>query len=879
VPFTDPEAAARAVERIEETTGLSLGLFVERAFDGNAAPDLALTNLERWLRATASPRLHMEQLVAMPGLGHLLMTLMGASQPIADSLIQNPELATLLLEPGIFMRVPTRDQIVAEGSRLLAAATSNSHALDRLRYLKQRWNLQIVLNDLGGTWPQETVWRVLSDLADALIELAYHHAWHEHAKLRDLDIECPVTVVGFGKLGGRELNYSSDVDMVYVLKDGTDERLEREATRFCEAFGRALSDRMGRGSLFRVDLRLRPYGGAGPILRSMASVEAYYNLYAEPWEVQALLRSRAIVGPTDIGDRWSTMIVDKCFRPRLSEIALEEMLAMRVRIEERSGEEDLKRGTGGIRDVEFLTQILQMLNGHAHPELHVAATCDALRALDATGKLDHAVATSLVQGYTFLRKLEHRTQLVGDRQTHAIPNDPAARESLARISGFATYRDLASALDLHRRTIHALYRSTLNLEPGAQAERTEVLRALGPHGPAALQWFDVLPQSEAFYQGLLTNEGSLDRVRRLIAAAPALVPYFKASVPLTELLLSGEIEEEMDAAARVSRLAPDVLPESLAKAYASGYATILTRWVLAPHDGLGEELASLNAATLTALLESVGARFTSIGLGSFATGEAGPGSDVDLVLLVEEGKDHPEAERQAQTLLSKVDALRRLGAPIGIDLRLRPEGRRGLLVRTLEGLRAYDLEGMDLWERFALGHATLVRGNVAALEAVLHAAYAVPLTPDNLRELLKMKRRIETERVQPQQVRRQVKLGSGGLNDIEWLVHLHEMRYPPAEGERTPNMAERIRHLGRRDLLNALEVERLLQAHRHLQEVRARIVLLGIPDDLIPENPDKLDRLAHSCGDADGNAFLARHLAVTDAVRAIYTEGLERLKA
>lgn len=878
--FRDPEAAQRAVERIEALSGLPLGRFFETGFEASPDPDLALTNLERWLRTTGNPAVYLEPLLAIPKLGELLATLLGGSQPLADSLIQNPELASLLLEPSTFARAPSRAGIVEEGKRLLQATTSPSHALDRLRFLKQRWNLPIVLNDLSGVWPQETVWRALSDLADALIELAHGHVWREQARLRGLEGECPVLVVAFGKLGGHEVNYSSDVDLAYVLLDGQDERTERECVRYCETLGRALSDRMGRGSLYRVDLRLRPYGGAGPILRSMRSFEAYYGLYAEPWEIQALLRSRAVAGPPELAERWEAMREERCFRPRLSEVALEEMLAMRGRIEERADEDDLKRGTGGIRDVEFLTQILQILNGHAHPELRIKPTCEALRVLDQTGRLEHPVAAALVEGYTFLRKLEHRTQLLGDRQTHTIPADPRSRETLARLSGYPTFAALMGALDRQRRTIHALYRSTLNLDAGENTARNEVLRELGPLGPAAVQWFDLLPESEAFYAGLRENRDSLRRVRQILREAPALVPYFRNSVALTELLLSGEIEERREPAARLGALAPEASAEAVAKAFVGDYVAILTHWVLDPHPSLGDQLSALNAAAIRRAMRGAGAAFAAVGLGSFATGEAGPASDVDLVLLVEDAARHPEAERQGQALLARVDELHRLGAPFRVDLRLRPEGRKGLLVRTLDGLRAYDLEGMDMWERFALGHATLIDGAPDALKAVLHAAYAVPLTPDRLRELTRMKRRIETERVSPQHVSRNVKLGAGGLNDVEWLVHLHEMRYPEAtQAGEVSRMEDRIRNVARAGFLNSLEAETVLAAHRHLLDVRARIALLGIPDDLVPENPDKLDRLGRSCGFESGNAFLARHQAVTASVRAIYQESLERLKA
>ena len=359
VLFRNPDAATRARERIEQLTGADLTDFFSYAFEGNAAPDLSLTNLERWLRATSNPHLHMEQIVGLPPMGRLLVTLFGASQPIADTLIMNPELATLVLDAGQLRRTIKMETILAEGKKLLGTATSYVHALDRLRFIRQRWNLPIVMNDLAGTWEQEAVWQALSDLADALIELTLSVAWDEYARQKNVTARPDYMVVGFGKLGGHELNYSSDVDLVYVVEDGLDEATDRDCTRFFESFGRGLSNRMGRGSLYRVDLRLRPYGAAGPILQSMRAVEAYYRLYAEPWEVQALLRSRPIVGSDALKDRWEAMRTAHCFRSKLSEISLEQMLAMKARIEQGASEGDIKRGEGGIRDVEFLTQILQ----------------------------------------------------------------------------------------------------------------------------------------------------------------------------------------------------------------------------------------------------------------------------------------------------------------------------------------------------------------------------------------------------------------------------------------------------------------------------------------------------------------------------------------
>ncbi len=882
--FADEDSANRALDHLASVLGDTLPSSFTDLFAQNADPDLALANLGRWLAATTNPQTHLHQLVSVPPLAKLLIDILGASQPITDSLIQNPELASLVLDPGELSRAPTREGVLREGRSMLAAATSHSHALDRIRFLKQRWTLPIVFNDIAGNWPEETIWHALSDVAEALIELTAEAVWREFAGQKGLVGDCPVLVVGFGKLGGRELNFSSDIDLAYAIPDGMGEELERDIIRYCQLFGRALSDRMGRGSVYRVDLRLRPYGNAGALVPSMRSFEAYYQLYAEQWEVQALIRSKPITGPPELRDRWLAMRQERCFRPQLSEPELEAMLAMKTRIEERSEVDDLKRGAGGIRDVEFLVQALQLIHGHRLPGLQVANTLDVLRELERQGILDHPVAQSLERGYTFLRQLEHRCQLVGDQQTHSIPATPQARERLAKLMGRPKWRQVESELEGHRRTIQTLYKSILRPEPSAGSPRDQIAEKLGVLAPSVLQWFDSLPAPEAFYASLAENRDSLDRVERVALASPSLVNELKHSIALTEMLVSGEIEEASDPAATLNGLPLDAPIKQVADAYQRSRCHLLVRWVLNQESNPGQELSELTDALICHCARRLLVRFDIVGLGSYGGREMAMDSDADLVLLVAKPEWQSEAESQAQQFLSLLGQIKRVGAPIGVDLRLRPDGGKGMLVRSLEALGAYELSGMEMWERFALGQARLVFGQDEAIATILKAAYAQPLTPERLRELLAMKKRVETERVKPQHVRREVKLGFGGLNDIEWLVHLHEMRFPTAtqsdrSDARKVSMPDRIRNLGRATLLNAVEVEQILHSHAHLAEVRLRLGLLGLEKDILPENPDKLDRLAQTMDFPSGNDLLAKHEQVIETVRAIYIQGLERLKA
>lgn len=878
--FADVETSQRTMARLEAMAGFLLPDDFPDLFTDCAEPDLALTNLERWLATTSSPHLHLQQFLSLSSLARMLIMIFGASQPLTDSLIQNPELASVVLDPHELGRQPTVEKIVGEGQGLLGTTTSPSHALDRLRFLKQRWTLPLVINDLAGTWPEETVWQALSDLAEALIQLTVEAVWAEFARTRQIEGPCPVLVIGFGKLGGRELNYSSDIDLAYAIPDGMGEEFERDTTRFCELLGRAFSDRMGRGQIYRVDMRLRPYGSAGPLVASMRSFEAYYRLYAEQWEVQALIRSRPMAGPVELRERWAAMRVERCFRPNLSEPELEAMLAMKTRIEERADAEDLKRGAGGIRDVEFLAQALQLIHGHRVQDMQAESTLDVLKAAENHVLLDHAVATSLAEGYAFLRQVEHRCQLVGDRQTHSIPSDDLGRRRLAKLMSLANWGELQSKLDGHRRTIQTLYKSILQPEPMQESNRAIVAERLGFLAPSVLQWFDALPSADAFYASLAENRDSIDRVQKIALASPRLVNELKSRISLTEMLISGEIEEEVDLAGPLRNLPLDAPIKMVADAYARARTTLFVRWTLTPDTEFEENLSSLVDALIDHCAKRLFVRFDIVGLGSLGAREMSIESDGDLIFLIAQSSEQSEAEAQAQQLLALMAQLKRQGAPIAIDLRLRPDGGKGMLVRSFEAFGTYDLEGMEMWERFALGQSRLIHGDPASEVLVRKAAYAQPLTPERLRELLAMKKRVETERVKPQHQRRDVKLGWGGLNDIEWTVHLHEMRFPTATmaGE-SVRMPERIRTLGRAALLNAVEVEQLLNARLHLQEVRLRLGLLGLEKDILPENPDKLDRLAESMGIEGGNTFLAQHEQTIDTVRAIYQEGLERLRA
>lgn len=872
--FKDKARADAIKDRLQTLTNVDLSRFWEEAFSAPTDIDRAAVNLERWLMASSSPETHLAHLVEAPALARGLILLLGAGQSVANGLLQNPELAALVIDPAEIGRTPAFESILSEGRALLSASNSYSHSLDRLRFVKQRWRIPIILNDLEANWRPEQVWEALSVLADALLTLALEAAWAEYAKQKKLEFPCPLMVVGFGKLGGHELNYSSDVDLVYVLEDDLGEAAERHAFRFCEMYGRALADMMGRGALFRVDLRLRPFGSSGSIASTMKAIETYYRSHAESWETQALIRSRPICGLPALWPRWKGLVERQCFKENVSEQTISALAEMRERIERHADEEDLKRGPGGIRDVEFLVQLLQMLHGYRVPELRTAPTVDALLVLSEHHLIDGVVANTLRAGYTFLRQLEHRCQLMEDQQTHVLPSSEEGREHVAKLMGFGAWPGLQRHLEEVRAELRAIY-SQVVPTGGERSVGKGAIGGMDAATRAALdKWFGSFPDAADYYRALSEDGAALARILRVIQVAPALQADLSSNVAVTEAIVNGEIEESPTALPPFDPGAP----QGFARSARSQQVALAAGWALDTTRSLGEQLSGLNDRMLGGIANSIEAVFDVVALGSYGTFESNVGSDLDVVLICADNVPHELAETQAQKFLAAVSSLKRYGCPVDLDLRLRPEGGKGLLVRSYSGLKTYELERMEMWERFALGFARLVRGSEESLRVINQAAYAEPLTPEHLQELLAMKRRIETERVQPQYWKREVKLGYGGLSDIDWFVHLHEMRYPTTlEVGKQFTVPDRLRKMVKATLINSVEFEQLMSARRHLNQIRTSLTLLDYTKDILPENPDKLERLAQALGKANGYELQREHGVIIEQVRSIYLEGLQRL--
>ncbi len=548
-----------------------------------ADPDLALDGLTRLVDALpdpARPALR-AALAGDDGTRERLLAVLGASAALGDHLARHPEHWRALSGEQAAVSRPTAAGLRADLLAAVEAEERGAGALDALRVAYRRRLLALAARDLSGAASVEDVAGELADLAGATLDAALAVAT---AELPPEATPVRLSVVALGKCGGRELNYVSDVDVVFVAEpyDGGDEKSALEtATTLAGAMMRVCSAQTAEGTIWPVDANLRPEGRSGALVRTLASHLAYYERWAQTWEFQALLKARPVAGDIELGLRYVDALAPLVWNAAQRPGFVDDARAMRRRVEEnipaRDADRELKLGPGGLRDVEFSVQLLQLVHGRSDIFVRSPTTLVALEQLSTHGYVGRADAAELDRAYRFLRTMEHRIQLHRLRRTHVVPTDEADLRRIARSMGFR--RDPAAELVAqwrqHAREVRRLheklfYRPLLNavarLDPGearltleAAAARLEALGYADPDGalrhlealisgvsrraaiqrtllPVMLGWFAEAPDPDAgllgfrqvsdalgsthWYLGLLRDGGAVaERLARVLASS------------------------------------------------------------------------------------------------------------------------------------------------------------------------------------------------------------------------------------------------------------------------------------------------------------------------------------------------------------------------
>ncbi|CAN3980333.1 bifunctional [glutamine synthetase] adenylyltransferase/[glutamine synthetase]-adenylyl-L-tyrosine phosphorylase [Kitasatospora purpeofusca] len=508
--FTDPAKALRLLAE-PALDGLAADPVVLDALAATADPDLALLGLSRLLEAAEETDRHTlrDTLTTSKPLRDRLLGVLGASTALADHLARHPH------DWHVLVTFELRDMHPgpADFRRALAeavAADPTGRPADALRVGYRRCLLAVAARDLTGTTDLAQTAAELADLAGATLQTALDLA---AAQDPEAAADCRLAVIGMGKCGGRELNYVSDVDVIFVAepREGVEEhRAVKAATRLAAALTRLCADTTGEGTIWPVDANLRPEGRNGPLVRTLASHVAYYRRWAKTWEFQALLKARPVAGDAELGEAYVAELAPMVWQAAARENFVTDVQQMRRRVIDSIPatelDRQLKLGPGGLRDVEFSVQLLQLVHGRTDGALRSGNTLEALAALSRGGYVGRADAASLDAAYRFLRSMEHRIQLHRLRRTHLMPTDEEDQRRLARslapLINDDTRADPVAALrrewkrhavEVRRLHEKLFYRPLLDavaeLPPGAAGLRQDAARArleaLGYADPAA----------------------------------------------------------------------------------------------------------------------------------------------------------------------------------------------------------------------------------------------------------------------------------------------------------------------------------------------------------------------------------------------------------
>jgi glutamate-ammonia-ligase adenylyltransferase len=423
---------------------------LDAVLPGCPDPGMALTNLDRFLGAVRGLDETLDQLAGEARTTEILLQVFSTSQYFSEVLIRDPELFDWL-RAGAGRR--DRSALVEELWESVAALNSEEDQRLAFRRFRRRESLRIGYNDIVRGFPLEWITRDLSHLADACVEaavrLARAHAEGRYgAPMTPRGLPARFVVLGLGKLGGEELNFSSDIDLIF-LYDDEGQTTGPKAVSNAEFFARMgseivrlLAEHTALGMAYRVDMRLRPDGEQGAMARSLGATLGYYVTRGRTWERQALIKCRPVAGDMALGRTFQDAITPFVYRRYLAAAEIAEIKTLKRRIEQRTlsagtAEVEVKTGRGGIRDVEFVVQFLQLLHGGQYPGVRSVNTLHAIAELERVGCLTADERYIMDDTYRFLRRVEHRLQIVFDRQTHEMPREMEALRTLAIRMGYA----------------------------------------------------------------------------------------------------------------------------------------------------------------------------------------------------------------------------------------------------------------------------------------------------------------------------------------------------------------------------------------------------------------------------------------------------------
>jgi [glutamine synthetase] adenylyltransferase / [glutamine synthetase]-adenylyl-L-tyrosine phosphorylase len=851
-----------------------------------------------------------------------LLHLLAVSSICVARLTQNPEILLWLGQPEVCLASRGYAEMLAELRALSGGDSPAGRNFAALRFWKAREMTRVAVRELAAVAPLEETTGELSQIAEICIRTVFEHC---NAELRERhgSPTADFAVLALGKLGGGELNHSSDVDLLFVYSEEGQVAPQISNHEFFNRLGNkiltAFSTPDPAGSLFRVDLRLRPEGSAGPLARSLESMENYYAGFGETWERIALIKARGIAGSRELAYDFLRLHQPFIYPKSATPDLLEEIANIKHRIERdvvgiEKLDRDVKLGRGGIREIEFIVQTLQLIHGARHPFLQEPNMLKALYALRELDLLPREEVLALDNAYRFLRRVEHRVQIEAEQQTHTVPDEPEPLSRLGRSLRFSTASDFAAALQNRMRSVRPIFQRIISETPPQYAKVNLQIFNDPKRAEKALRdlergatGFHVAPRTRQIFQKLrpillewITKSADPDLTLNqfvrfveayglrsllfeLLVTNPKLlqlvVKTFDASRFAGELLIRRpQLLEDITRDPTFDE--PRSVAENLRRLESLGanannldpirgyrqrqFLRIILREVLglAIPAAVFAELSDLAEACLVQTAKLLGDEQTTIiALGKFGGREVGYGADLDVVFL-------GENNRAAQSLLTAMAQPTAEGNIWPLDARLRPEGENGPLVCSLETFESYYANRAQLWEMQSLTRARGIAGSMQArfMEIAKSAWRRATQDPEFLVKIDSMLERVRRERGSGADFV-DLKTGRGGIIEAEFLVQALQMR----ENIWEPNWKRAVDGLRERGVLNDAEATKLTESYRYLR--RCESVLRRYENKAVsalPNDPNEQRKLAIRSGYDSFETFRRDFVGARDIVQALY---------
>ena len=959
--FLNPSVADRGIRALHEMFIRSGSRFalpdfstaLLRGLKSSTDPDLALTGFLRFVGTSFGGATLFNDLLQYPAYSDLLFSLFGHSRYFADVLVREPALFRWLTATEALTTPVTAAYLRPEVERVLETFRRPEKRLDALKRLHRRELLRIGAQDILGFADLPSATAQLSVLAGAVVDAALRIAVDQTGDSAGVLPRQAFCVIGLGKFGGNELNYSSDIDIIFVYGDrpageeDEDARVHAYFNRLSERLVRNLSQPSSEGQLYRVDTRLRPNAGAGALALSMESYLAHYESRGELWERQMLIKARPVAGDTEFGSGFLQNLGPFVYPRTLSEHPAASVARIKSRIEEEVADEpNIKLMAGGIRDIEFVAQTLQLINGGGNPAIRESNTLKALAVLEEHRLLTKKEHEALREAYTLYRTIEHRLQMMLNTQTHTLPRDGRAFEVLARRSGLSGAAELRRALDTNLAAVRKIFTQVLGGEgesagvgilpllggkaddrsavravsgmgfrdvrsavqnirllarggapagmPGPDARAREALAAVAsglfegisgtPDPDATLASFILLATAQVLPDLFYIQLGD-PGYRKFILAICAVSPRLARELGRQPLLLE-LISSDPEGLASPRGLPPPV-PHDLA-AFKSRHelmAGVSHLLGFTGFDALTGEISAIASSVVTASHAAVRRRVKKsfpplavFALGKFGTEELGFDADLDLLFVAGDAGDsaRPAQEEVAARILAGVTASASGERLYEADVRLRPEGKSAPLVVEAGSYAKYLAARASLWERQSLTRLRFVAGDRAVggyVSAMVSAwVYEAPLPQGWGERIVAMRRAMETRSKTRRENFIDLKLGPGGMADVEFIVQMFQLKFG---GMRPELRGGRVSDVLRQGWFPpGMPGEATFLASAYAMYRRLELLMrIGLEDRgwVLPQG-EKLQRLARLYDGSSGAALQSRLVATMKRVRQEFLE-------